>query len=81
MGPDGIEGRMGDKVEDLEYFKEHAGTVQLDYYYYLRFAANPLDQLLEVAYGEKPVQAFYKYALKRKKLLDTINMNSNIEFE
>ncbi len=81
MGPDGIDGRMGDKVEDLEYFKEHSGTIQLDYYYYLRFAANPLDQLLEVAYGEKPVQAFYKYALKRKKLLDSINMSSNLEFE
>ena len=80
MGPDGIDGRMGDKVEDIEYFKEHAGTVQLDYYYYLRFAANPLDQLLEVAYGEKPVQAFYKYILKRKKLLDSINLVTNIEF-
>lgn len=37
-----------DKVEDFEYFSKHSGSLEIDYLYYLKQLANPLDQILDV---------------------------------
>ena len=40
-----------EKVESSEYYKKYSDVIQIDYYYYLKALANPLDQVLNVAYG------------------------------
>jgi hypothetical protein len=65
--------KLFDKVEDAEYFLEHKEILRLDYMYYLKLASNPLDQLLEVAYGLTNFTLnLYKHLAKREKLLADI---------
>jgi DNA polymerase elongation subunit (family B) len=65
--------KLFDKMEDAEYFLEHQEIIRLDYMYYLKLASNPLDQLLEVAYKITDFTLnFYKYLVKREKLLNDI---------
>lgn len=41
-----------EKVESAEYFSKHANILDIDFYYYLKAAANPIDQVLNVAFGK-----------------------------
>lgn len=69
--------KLFDKVEDAEYFLEHQEILRLDYMYYIKLASNPLDQLLEVAYGlNNFILNFYKHLSKREKLLNDIRRMS-----
>lgn len=57
--------RQGEKIEDYEYFMEHSDMLELDYLYYLRALSIPLDELLEVAFGQKNhVRDIYKNKVK-----------------
>jgi DNA polymerase elongation subunit (family B) len=47
----GWDGKLFDKIEDLEYFKEHSDLLRLDFLYYLKNAINPIDEAIKVAYG------------------------------
>jgi DNA polymerase elongation subunit (family B) len=40
-----------EKVESSDYYKKYSDVIKIDYYYYLKALANPLDQVLNVAYG------------------------------
>jgi DNA polymerase elongation subunit (family B) len=63
-----------EKVEDSEYFSKHANSLEIDYMYYLKQLANPLDQILDIIYtiddgsGYKIEPGFmlrqYKYRLQ-----------------
>ena len=39
-----------EKVEDSDYFSKHANSLDIDYMYYLKQLANPLDQILDIIY-------------------------------
>ena len=39
-----------EKVESSDYYKKYSDVIKIDYYYYLKALANPLDQVLNVAY-------------------------------
>lgn len=41
-----------EKVEDSEYFSKHLGSLELDYFYYLKQLSNPLDQILDIIYTQ-----------------------------
>jgi DNA polymerase elongation subunit (family B) len=55
-----------DKVESLEYITKHSDVLKIDYLYYIKALANPLDQVLSVAF--KDVKDFvlrqYNYRYK-----------------
>ncbi len=69
------EQKLAEKMEDLEYYRDHAETLQLDIYYYLKFAVNPFDQMLEVAYGTPDVVgSFYKHMRNRLKLMAELRL-------
>ena len=70
---EGIDKKLADKMEDVEYYKDHAETLDIDFYYYLKFAVNPFDQMIEVAY-KKPavITKFFKFMKNRLKLLQSI---------
>lgn len=48
------------KVEDSEYFKKYSNILELDYMYYLKQLANPLDQVLDIMYNKNDGHE-YKY--------------------
>ena len=39
-----------EKVECAEYYAKHKYAIKIDYFYYLKALANPLDQVLSVAF-------------------------------
>ncbi len=64
-----------EKVESSEYFVKHSDIVKIDYYYYLKALATPLDQVLNVAFPElnNLVMKQYNFMWKlRYKLLDEL---------
>jgi DNA polymerase elongation subunit (family B) len=49
----GVKGKIWQKIEASEYYKDHAGVIYLDMNYYCKSLVNPGDQALETAYGLK----------------------------
>jgi DNA polymerase elongation subunit (family B) len=67
------DGKLFDKIEDLEYFKEHSDLLRIDYLYYLHLSINPLDEAIKVAYNiEGFVDKQYKLRLIKHKICKRI---------
>lgn len=49
----GFNGKIWQKIESSEYYKEHTGLIHLDMNYYCKSLMNPGDQALETAYKLK----------------------------
>jgi len=65
--------KLGDKMEDTEYFREHASSLKLDYLYYMKLMINPFDEVLTTVYGEKDLfKKFYKTREQYKKVMDQL---------
>lgn len=61
--------KLFDRIEDVEYFRRHSEILRLDYLYYVHFLVNPIDQLLEAAFGEKKfMECLYKYHAQKNKI-------------
>jgi DNA polymerase elongation subunit (family B) len=43
--------RVIDKIEDVEYFKDHSDVLKLDYLYYIRSTCEQIDEILNVAHS------------------------------
>jgi DNA polymerase elongation subunit (family B)/ribonuclease HI len=50
---DNAKAKQYDKIESADYYKEHNETLEIDFLYYLKALANPLDQVLECTVGQK----------------------------
>ena len=48
--PDRHTAKQYEKVECAEYYSKHSTILKIDYFYYLKALANPMDQVLSVAY-------------------------------
>lgn len=69
----GLDARLFDKIEDKEYFMDHADILNLDYFYYLELSSNPIDQVLEIVYGVKGfVKRQLELRIKKQKMLDQL---------
>lgn len=51
--PDNHTGKQYEKIESAEYLAKHKEYINIDYMYYLKALINPLDQVLDVAYGNE----------------------------
>lgn len=61
--------KLFDKIEDIDYYKEHSSVLELDCHYYLKLLSKPIDQMLNVAFGvDKFIEKHYKQRLIRSKL-------------
>lgn len=77
--PENHTAKQYEKVESIEYYSKYTGIIKMDYFYYLKSLANPLDQVLNVAFGNNPdwkedfVLNQYKFRWKiRHKVLDSL---------
>ena len=50
--PEYHNGKQYEKIENLDYYIKFSHIVKIDYFYYLKALSNPLDQVLNVAYGK-----------------------------
>lgn len=65
--------KLGEKMEDTDYFKEHIGSIKIDYLYYMKLMINPFDEVLTTVYGEKDLfKKFYKTREQFKKVMDQL---------
>ena len=74
-GPDKHTAKQYEKVECAEYYSKHKNAIKIDYFYYLKALANPLDQVLTVAYPGLVdfVLTQYKFRYKfRRNLLNEL---------
>ncbi len=69
--------KLFNKIEDVEYFADHRDVLKIDYYYYLKLAINPIDEMIYVAYGVKDfLKTQYELRLESLKYKDGINQLS-----
>ncbi len=79
----GFKGKMWQKIESSEYYREHANVIFLDMNYYCKSLVNPGDQALETAFGLKN---FFKEQLElrlaKQELLEEIKrvFSKKVEF-
>ncbi len=87
--PENHNGKQYDKIESIDYMIKHREIIKIDYMYYLKALINPLDQVLDVAFGKDIdyqkgfIDNQYKYYIKIKnKLLKELNniTKSNLLF-
>ena len=78
--PENHNGKQYDKIESIDYMIKHREIIKIDYMYYLKALINPLDQVLDVAFGKDIdyqkgfIDNQYKYYIKIKnKLLKELN--------
>ena len=48
----GHNAKQGQKIEEVSYFQRHKDHLHIDFYYYLKQLVNPLDQVLNTAFGK-----------------------------
>lgn len=62
--------KLSEKMEDVEYFKEHSETLRVDSLYYMKLMINPFDEVLMTVYKEKDIfKKFYKSREQFKKVM------------
>jgi DNA polymerase elongation subunit (family B) len=50
--PESHTSKQYEKVESADYYAKHSDVIKMDYYYYLKALSNPVDQILNVAFGK-----------------------------
>lgn len=76
----GHNAKQYEKVEHYEYFIKHSNILCIDYLYYLKQLSNPLDQILDIMFYDKPGIKWkkefmidqYKLRLQKCKLISEI---------
>jgi DNA polymerase elongation subunit (family B) len=69
-----IKDKLFNKIEDTEYFKEHASILKIDSLYYSKLMINPIDEVLSAVYKKEDL--FKKYHKNREtfwKVLKQLN--------
>ena len=76
-----------EKIEHMDYLAKHSDIIKIDYLYYLKQLVNPVDQLLDVAFGGDKdykiglIMDQYKYRWKvHNKLMQEIKNLSQPKF-
>jgi DNA polymerase elongation subunit (family B) len=65
----GHDANQSEKIEDVEYFIEHSDILRIDFLYYLKLLATPLDQIIETAFRIKDFTTRqYNLRVTRKKM-------------
>lgn len=68
--PLGEKAKQYEKIESSEYYANHVGSIQIDYMYYLKALANPLDQVLQCVFGaDDLILKQYKQGIAKRKIL------------
>lgn len=73
--------KLGEQMEDFDYFKKRTRTLSIDKLYYLKTLVNPLDQLLTVVNMPKFMETQYKLREKfHEKVLGQLFVTPTLKF-
>jgi hypothetical protein len=67
-------GKQYDKIEDIDYFKNHKQVLTIDFFYYLKVAINSLDEVLNIAFKSSGG----KYPFKNDFVLEQYNFRFKV---
>ena len=71
--PLGEKAKQYEQIESYEYYKDHVGSIMIDFNYYLKALAKPIDQLLSAVFKlDKFMVNQYKMVLMKKKITKEI---------
>jgi DNA polymerase elongation subunit (family B) len=71
--PLGEKAKQYEQIESYDYYKDHAGSIAIDFNYYLKALSKPIDQLLSAVFKtEKFMTNQYKRVLLKKKVVKEI---------
>lgn len=71
--PFGEKAKQYEKIESYDYYKDHVGSIVIDFNYYLKALAKPIDQLLSAVFKtDKFMTNQYKRVLVKKKVVKEI---------
>lgn len=70
----GAKGKMWQKIESSEYYKEHSDILRLDMNYYCKSLMNPCDQVLQTAFNLKNfMKEQLEFRLLKQECIDELN--------
>jgi len=68
-------GKQFEKIESIDYFKNHSNILTIDFFYYMKIAINSIDEILNIAFSKEKPDIKYKF----KK--DFINEQYNFRYK
>ena len=71
--PENHTAKQYEKIESAEYLEKHKDVLKIDYLYYIKALANPLDQVLSVAFKDLKDFVLEQYNFRYKSRLKTMN--------
>jgi DNA polymerase elongation subunit (family B) len=73
-----LKDKLFEKIEDLDYFREFADLLKLDFLYYLRLLSKSVEEVLKAVYGQTGVfTKMYKYRENYFKVMRQLESLSN----
>ena len=63
---------LGEKIEELEYYKEHKSILKIDYLYYLETLQKPLDQLFKAGLNDPFMEIQEGYRVNHQKTIQQL---------
>jgi DNA polymerase elongation subunit (family B) len=71
---EGLKAKVSQKLEDPEYYKEHAGSLRIDPLYYVKKTIKQFDEVLDAVYKVKDTfKNCYKYRENHHKMIQELN--------
>ena len=66
--------KLFDKIEDVDYFKEHSAILKIDSLYYTKLLINPVDEVLSAVYKKEDIcKKYYKAREQYWKVTQQLN--------
>ena len=70
---DNLKDKTSEKMESADYYARHKDILKIDFTYYLKLLANPLDQVFKVAFKQNDfILKQYKYRIQKMKVQDEL---------
>jgi DNA polymerase elongation subunit (family B) len=77
----GVKAKQSKKIESIEYYTEHKHSLAIDYLYYLKQLATPLDQVMDIAYKtDQLVSRIFKGRIRYNAVLEELKNLYKTEF-
>lgn len=61
----GHNGKLYNKIEDIDYFNTYSSVLRIDYLYYIKQLCKPIDQMLNFCFDNELYISDYKYKFRR----------------
>lgn len=71
-------GKQYEKIESIDYFKNHSNILTIDFFYYIKISINSIDEILNIAFSKEDPVIKYRYKFKKDFILEQYNFRYKI---